>query len=434
MVPASVLAVLGLGGSSAARAAACTGVRVPFAYPIVLKGPPSLFGTRVTNLSAWVWRDGKWGEAPVQVEEVNHRGDYVLDGGLPFTKDSDDGLFDANDEVVLDGAELGDDFRPEEVPPEVAAGVVQSWKVSFCRGDASSGHLLLQSRHRPKPWTGTAAVRFDQAKAEIETSAYRYVFNPKSPALLGEVRFRGAGGERGVIRNSKFMMPLKTPFWMPDLTFRDDDFTSAVESWQSGPVRTIVAVGVKYSAFLSLFKLHLFSELVFYRNRFVIPTVIEFIFDPSSHLKPGSGVAYSLSFPEGRGWQIDGNLTPLPAESPDAVVGSGKTAAATETFVARGHGPDGAFLAQVRVDAKARAMVPPPFLIRAEQFQSEAHQKHWPWLKDLPGDLGVFLDFSRVHRGIYDFGLDLILAPKADETFTDYGPVDTSWQHLPPRK
>lgn len=421
-------------GAAPALAESCSGARVPFDYPIVLKGPPALFDSKVGNFAAWAKRDGKWQGVAVQVEEVNRNGDYVLSGGLPFTKGSDDGFFDANDELALDGAELGDDFVTEDVPAPIAAVARHSWKLSFCRGRQSAGHVLLQSLTAPKLWTRTPEVRFDQAKGEIETSLYRYVFNPKSPALLGEVRLKHPDGERGVIRNSKFQMPIKTPFWLPDLTFKDDDFTSVIESWQSGPVRSIVAVGVKYSAFLKLFKLHLFSELVFYRNRFVIPTVIEFIFDPAAHLKPGSGIAYSLNFPEGRGWEVDGNLTPLPASSPSDVIKSGKTAAATEVFVARGHGPDGSFLAQVRVDAKARAMVPPPFIIRPEQFRSKAHQEHWPWLEALPGDLGVFLDFSRVHKGIYDFGLDLILAPKADETFTDYGTVDTTWQRLPPRK
>ena len=184
---------------------------------------------------------------------------------------------------------------------------------------------------------------------------------------------------------------------------------------------------MKYSSFLSLFKLHLFSELVFYRNRFVIPTVVEFIFDPTKFLAPGSGLAYSLRFPKDRAWKIESNLTPLPARDPDEVVDKGPTAAGTDVFTARGHSKDGAFLVQVRVDEKARKNVPPPFLIRAPEFASKEHQKHWPWLADMPGDLGVYLDFSRIKQGTYNFGLDLLLSPKADESFADYGSVESEW-------
>lgn len=426
VVFAAVLALVALAAGPAR--AACEGPRVGYPYPIVLTDVHLKGAYRVKSFAALARRDGQWLEIPVQVEEKNSKGDYVLDGGLPFTKDSDDGWLDANDEIVFDGQDVGDDFTDKDVTADVRAGATGLWKLAFCKGTGRVGFVLLRSmRQNPPAWPAGNAVAFDSAAQEVRSSLYRYRFHKPNPVLLGEVSLRQRGLEVPVIRDSTFQMPLRTPFWMPDLTFKAKDFTSSIESWQVGPIRTIVAVGVKYSAFLSLFKLHLFSELVFYRNRFVIPTVVEFIFDPTKFLSPGSGLAYSLRFPKHRSWEIESNLTPLPAKDPVEVVEKGPTAAATEIFHARGHSKDGAFLVQVKVDEKARKNVPPPFLIRAGDFESKEQKSHWPWLGEMAGDLGVFLDFSRIKQGTYNFGLDLLLSPKADETFSDFGPVDTEW-------
>ncbi len=409
--------------------AACSGARTRFDYPVVVTNLKLAGSHKVKSFTALAHRgNGQWAEIPVQVEEKNAKGDYVLDGGLPFTKGTDDGWLDDNDEVVFDGKDVGDDFSEADVKDDVRAGTSAMWKLGFCRAGKRIGFVLLRSMWRTPPaWTGGNAVSFDSATGEVRSSLYRYRFNKPNPVLLGEVALRQRGVEVPVIRDSTFQMPLKTPFFMPDMTFKAKDFTSSIESWQVGPIRTIVAVGVKYTAFLSLFKLHLFSELVFYRNKFVVPTVIEFIFDPTKFLAPGSGVAYSLRFPENRSWEIESNLTPLPAKDPVEVVDKGPTAAGTEVFNARGHSKDGAFLVLVKVDEKARKNVPPPFLMRAADFESKDHQMHWPFLKGMAGDLGVYLDFSRIKQGTYNFGLDLLLSPKADESFADYGSVESEW-------
>ena len=434
----TLLLVYAAAAAPAARAAPdCAGPRLGYDYPIVLKGVPVLRGQSVGRFAAFRRvaagpAAARWERVAVQVDEVNAHGDFVLAEGLPFTRGTDDGIFDDNDEIVFDGAALGDDFVEADVPPELRG--VTRWHAGFCRAGHRLGDLLVVNSAVLPPWRGPAQVRFDAKAGEVSSDLYDYKFSPGNPVLLGEVLLRHGAAASPVISSTSFLMPLETPFYMPNMTVRDADFTSSIESWQSGPLRTIVAVGVKYSAFLSLFKLHLFSELVFYRNRFEIPTVIEFIFDPSRFLAPGSGLAYSLRFPPGHAWEIESNLAALPAKDADELVESGPRATSVDSFYAKGSRPEGSFLVQVRVDPKARAQVPPPFLLREADFRSEALAEHWPWLRKIPGDLGVYLDFSQIRKGVYDFGLDLLLSPKAHESFTDYGSVDSHWQVLPSRK
>lgn len=420
----------------AAGFAACPQAKVtkqPYAYPIVLRGPKAVIGARVGGFAAYSKQHGVWRQVPVQVEEVNANGDYVLEGGLPFTRGSDDGRFDDNDEIVVDGVDLGEDFRVEEAAEAPASSWAKRFKVAFCRGDATIGFLLIEAGagKRFDLQSTRDAVTFQRQAGEVVTDLYTYKFDKKNPVLLGQVLLAKGQERVPAISQSTFRMPLRTPFFLPNMTFSEDDLTSSIESWQSGPLRTIVAVGVKYSSFLSLFKLHLFSELVFYRNRFVVPTVVQFVFDPSSVLKAGSGLAYALSFPKGREWQITSNLASLPLASPAEVVERGPRADKDPVYFASGHSLAGSFFVQVRVDEKARRAVPPPFLLKKSDFESAKAAEYWPWLRDLSGDLGVFLDFSQIAKGSYDFGLDLLLSPRADESFTDYGSVDSDWQRLP---
>jgi hypothetical protein len=407
-------------------------------YPVVLRGPKALAGAPVGRFEAYSWqaRGKLWQRIPVQIDEVNARGDYVLSDGMPYTRDTDDGRFDENDELVLWGGDLGDAFAPADVPEhlrlEGAAG--QSWSIAVKRAGRPIGMALLLARslRSPMPARPPAPphVTFSKSDAKVTSSLYEYRFAAGNPALLGEVLLRQAGGTVPVIKDSQFVMPLTTPWYLPNLSFDSHDFSSEIESWQVGPLRTIVAVGVKYTAFLSLFKLHLFSELVFYRNKFEIPTVIEFVFDPSKYLKPGSGIAYALTFPEGHAWEIESNLEALPPIPPQAVAAKGLTAASTDVFYARGSSAQGAFYVQVRVDETARRDVPPPFLFRAPDFKDAAKRQAWPWLERLHGDLGVYLDFAAVKAGNYDFGLDLLLSSKAHESFTDYGYVEAGFQTI----
>lgn len=406
------------------------GARGAYDYPIVERGPKALIGQPVRNLSAYARQaNGTWHRIALQVDEVNAHGDYVLAGGIPYTAGTDDGILDANDEVVLLGEELGADFAAAAIPGWIKSDGASFWKFSAKSASAAIGYALIVSGKVVAPNAAARQVVFDERAGTIVTSAYKYTFAKPNPALLGAVVLPGG---TPLIKSSQFLMPLRTPFFMPNITVLDTDFTSQIECWQSGPIRSIVAVGVNYTSFLSILKLHLFSELVFYRQKFEIPTKIEFIFDPQTLLKPGSGLFYSLHFPDGRGWVIDSNLAALPAAAPDDVVEEGPKAAGTPVFQAQGREAGiGSFLVRVRVDERAKANVPPPFLIRKADFTDPAKNSFWPWIARAPGDLGVFLDISQVRKGIYDFGLDLILSPKADETFKDYGTVNVDWQQLP---
>lgn len=408
-----------------------------YPYPIILKGEQVLYGIPVNYLKVFTWKDGSWREIPSQIDEVNSENDYVLSEGLPYTKNTGNGIYDGKDELVFSGVDAGDSFTEKELKRFDIREAQHAWQAKICRGENFFGSILIVSSKgyaggSPKA-DGVRKVTFDRDKQEVSSGIYRYRFHRSNPVLFGQVWLKDASrkGELEVLSDAAFKMAFNLPWWLPNVSLEDKDFVSTVECWQSGPVRTIIAVGVKFKSFLSFFDFHMFSELVFYENLFQIPTVIEFAFDPAHFLKPGSGLVYSVKFAGGRSWDIETNLVDLPAKSAAEVAAAKINSKGTPIFFATGHRPEGSFLVKVRVDERARSMVPPPFLIRKDMFGSDPWKKYWPWMNDFRGDLGLFLDIANVRQGTYDFGLDLVLSSKAQEDFKDYGSVETDWQPLP---
>ena len=415
----------------------CAGDRIAYDFPIVLRGASELYGAKLRGISAFRFLDGKWESVPVQIDEVNSSGDYVLENGLPYTSKTGDNVYNGNDEFSIEGRSLGDEFSLEQVPREFHQNTAAAFlfrKLRFCAGKQYIGTVLLRLGPETAPIVPVqAAVHFQENPAQISSDIYRYEFEKKNPVLLGQVWLRSEKDDTGnisehqVIEKSSFVMPLRLPWWAPNFTLTDSNFISSIECWRSGPVRSIVAVGVKFRSFLSLFNLHMFSELVFYRNKFQVPTEIQFTFDPSSYLRPGSGLFYSLTFPAGKGWEVETNLEDLPPVSAKEVKDRGRTALSQEVFYARGRRPEGGFVVNVRVDPAARKLVPPPFFVRKEMFLDPVYLKPWPDILGPGGDMGVYLDISGVRTGVYDFGLDLLLSRKADEMLRDYGSVEAQW-------
>lgn len=399
---------------------------------VVQRGVPELRGYNIDDFRAFAKRGKKWEVIPLQIDEVNRRGDLVLADGMPFTRNSDDRIFDDNDDFVLRGSDLGDDFNLKTIPKDYKRSAAH-WKVDVCAGENYAGSaLIVHDVSLPKYAAAQPDVIFDRQTLVATSSFYRYVFRKEHPALLGQVFLRDGAGESPVFADSSFRMPLVLPWWAPNFTWSPNHFKSEVESWQVGPIRTVVAVGVKLRNFLSAFNFHMFSELVFYKQHFQIPTVIEFTFDPASYFKPGSGVGYSLSFAKGTSWSIDTNLVELPQNGPDTAVADSKRASDFPHFFAKGSSDKAAFYVKVRVDRQAAMLVPPPYIVRHEMFGQTPWAREWPWLRDLRGDLGIFIDISRVRKGTYDFGLDLVLASKADDVAPSwFESLRTTWHPHP---
>ncbi|MGE0174115.1 MAG: hypothetical protein AB7T49_15060 [Oligoflexales bacterium] len=399
-----------------------------FVRPIVFGADASAFSKNVRNFSAWRYKDRQWRQIPIQIDERNEKNEYVLDSGMPFTKDTDDGMLDSNDEIVVKGSDLGDDFTPKDIPADLVGQAQRTWKLRFCSGEEKFGFLLLAVRqYRSNKASSSVAVKF--ARDKIVTQRYAYQFRKTHPVLLGALDILYGGTAVKLFASSRFNVAFRLPFWLPDFTLTEESFSSEIESWQEGPIRTIVAVGVKLKKFLSMFDFHMFSELVFYENSFQIPTSLEFPFDPDEWLKPGSGLAYFVKLAEPEKWAISSNVETLPLVPAPAPKGVAKE------YWALAEGKYGAIAMKIDISSENNEFFPHPYFFRSNMAKAKPWHKEWPWLRDMVGDFGVFVDISSVQRGAYNFSLDLILDSKADlsvdKVFTF---PKVSWEMLNPNQ
>lgn len=400
-------------------------------FPLVFNASSKFHGARAVKLQAWKYKGKKWVQVALQVDERDADGSYVLEQGLPYTKYNDDGFIDSNDELSLHANSLGDSFTTRQLSQKVLRGLVRWARVDFCTNQKTTylGSVLIgESRdHQIQP---SYRPLFDRQKSLVETAKYLYQFRSQQPMLMGDVKLKTPSGAIDVFAGSSFVMPLLPKFFLlPSFHFGEDDFSSEIEAWRSGPVRSIVAVGAKMRKFFSVIDLHLFSELIFYEDFFQIPTQIEFIFDPSRYLSRGSGLAYILKNKPGIDWVLESNLEPLPEAGPDQ--GPIKKTAFEHSpegiFQVRGTSAVGSFAANVRVDTKALLQAPPPYLLGQEAFTRPTFKKAWPWLEHLKGSLGVFIEISGVKTGSYDFALDVALSNQAHDGFADFQTVGAFW-------
>lgn len=419
--------------------ASCIPTNSPRSYrfPVVLKVPKALIGYEVNHFEAWSFKRGQWGQIAVQVDEINKDNSYVLEEGIPYTKNTGTGVSKAVDEISFKGTQIGETFTPEQITPTLKSRFQAFQRLDVCATDgAYLGSALVGATVVANPELSWKPL-FNRSTRTVAASAYRYVFGEKRPMLIGDVYLKSGGAEVPVFADSTFFMPMYPSFWLlPGIKFDETDFDSEIECWRSGPVRSIVAVGAKMKKFFSIVNLHLFSELVFYEDFFQIPTQIEMTFDASKYLDYGSGLAYILRYPAGGKWVVASNLDLLPS-SPDDLEGkSGKPRKTAKehspegVFRAWGTRAEGSFLAQVRVDQKAIDQVPPPFLVEERMFDQKPWKSEWRWLRNTQGNLGVYLDISQVKKGLYDFTLDLMLSSKSGDTFQDFHRLDVSWEKV----
>lgn len=410
---------------------ACS-VKKDFPYPIVVHADSNAHGFSVRWLSGWSYDGRTWQRVPFQVDEVNARGEYVLAEGLPYTAASDDGLLDGKDEISFYGSHLGKDFAYEDAPAPLRQSALRLWKVKVCDGPALLGHLLVVADPTTPPMG--EVTRLDLDAKEIHTPRYRYRFHRDHPVLLGDVWLRDEKGKEAPLFDaSAFRLAFRLPWYLPDVTLTENNFHSSIESWQSGPVRTIVAVGVKLKKLFSLFDFHMFSELVFYDNFFQIPTVMEFPLDAGRVLKAGSGLAYAIRFAEPAKWRFESDLRTLPPEGPRNLQGYGS--AARKQYMAAVTGPQGVIAMRVVLDSPQESLyLPAPYAVTKAMFADAGARQNWPWLSGLEGDSGIFVDISSVREGIYNFRLDLLLESGAN---TEIHEILTSpkadWVTLVPR-
>lgn len=379
---------------------------------IIINGDPSIVGYNIEHFTAYNYStaNSKWEEILIQIDEKNLHNDYVLDQGIPYTKDTDDKVFDLNDEMVIKVTDFKDCFNYNQIPQNILTQSLNLWRITIPDNNTNRCVLLVYSKIKIINNPNNETIKYDIHHQTIKTPVYNYIFNKQYPALLGKTYINDLMQSNFVrqplITNSDFKIFFRTKWFLPNFMLSKEDFTSSIECWKIGPLRTIVAVGLQYKKLFSFIKLHFFSELIFYENSFEIPTVIEFPINAPKVLNNGSGIFYFASFNDFKNWKITTNLQSVFTQKELKKIFLAPNTFKTPLYALLQKNNKNIYI-EVKVEDSILQTIFPPIIFYKEQ--SFANLFQWDWINSINFDIGMYIDFSKVKKNMYKFKLNLFI-------------------------
>ncbi len=312
--------------------------------PVVLPGFKIRSATRYPISTYRVFRSDSTGKAvpiPFQIDEINEWGDYVLDLGGDITKNTGNGIFDLQDELVLMGDDVGPAIVPTTWPSGTQPSIIYELRFRMMKSaDGTMPNFEMQSQvhpsnstastqqtpasssqdgavyvavffRKPPPPSTQTYVQFNVAKGEVVSSRYRYEFDKKNYLVVNGVDMLKKNSEGSAPTSSASADPLSIPLLNSSTFFMKADLKyfvtvlanhrsvdSKIEAYKIGPVRSVVRVSFFYSFLKLKFELGMYTEVSFFSNSVVLPAIMYNPLDGPKSLNRGSGFYYGFSVKE----------------------------------------------------------------------------------------------------------------------------------------
>jgi hypothetical protein len=249
---------------------------------------------------------------PYQVDEFDRKGRVVCPEGKDPRKDTDGGLLDANDELVIMAADLGD-RAPRGLYPGTARAVSEVEVVDPDTGEKAWFYVF--DFDAPPPPSPVAYVHYDPERDRAESPLYILDFNEERSILLDDLRIKHPDGSPGpnLIDRIKIRTAFKTRLYIT-FHFNEEDISTHVTAYKNGPVRSIRSADYYLRLFFIKVTPSAHVDYLFYKNGVVGPSELNVPFNPKILLRRGSRAISGLDFDSSiHGWKFyDGkNRTPI---------------------------------------------------------------------------------------------------------------------------
>lgn len=365
-----------------------------FKVPIIIPGPDlaPLYGCDLKKFTAmrFVKRGKKLLEdfVPLQFDQRNTEGNYVLPNGLGYTRNSDDGLLDDNDELSFMGTDTGD--QAPKTHPDFGSRSVYEIQLTDPTTKKQQYFYLVYDPIRALPRSHKYYVAFDPKKNRVVTLRYEYIFQADNYLLPKTVRIGG----QNILSEAEYLYYFDIPYF-PNVTFRSSDFRALLEEWRVGPIRAILAIGIRYKVFFMEVKTSLFSEISFFLNQVTFPTVVDFPVDGSKVFNPGTGIYYGFNF---FGATYDTNLRLLTKVAEMKQINQ----AGLRMPYIKGRQRDTEVFVRLNPDFdKDTQKILEPQVYDRSKNPSKAVLKSRSWLADTKTPLGIYVDLSGAKKRKY---------------------------------
>jgi hypothetical protein len=199
----------------------------------------SLVGTSIEHLFVYTYTGADWGgQIPIQVDEVTATDSYTT---------TEDGLLDANDEIVFMAMDLGDQ-APDMASLSTTLPISATWfeiEVTDPTDPAKKGWAYLVRSSVLTSSMSTDYVDYMTATQRITTSHYELGL---ATTHSGLDYLALSGSSVDVLDRTKLRVALDTPLGPVTLTEDDPTEVPPVVLVKDGPVRLILERGVSISS------------------------------------------------------------------------------------------------------------------------------------------------------------------------------------------
>jgi hypothetical protein len=228
---------------------------------------PAAFRVAVARLTLWRLRGGTLQPVPFQVDERDASGQLALPNGVEPSQDESPGVFDDNDLLVFAARDLGDQG------PVVDAAEIQV--TDPLTGESRWAYVRLDAR---MPAGMPDEVEYDAGADLIRARAYSLTLGTHVPTAFS-FRDGNGGYGRNLLDRLKARVTARVFWGLLEFHRDEDDVTTVLLAWKSGPVRVIHRSELQVRLGYGLRPPKIVAEDFYTADTFESPIIVRLPFD-----------------------------------------------------------------------------------------------------------------------------------------------------------
>jgi len=201
--------------------------------PLIIKGSdaPQLCKRSLDQFEVFAMHDGKLVAIPFQIDQINSDGSYVLPEGPAPVVPSHPDVLDANDELVMVIADLGERAKSYAELPSDAFEIETSDPLG---GPPRYAYLATDAHPVRSP---LRYVEYDGAKNTVETDRYRFGYTRGVPSDYAPQSHAHENGSNVLDRFKIRVRATVLKFFY--FNVNEDNVDNRLVAWKAGPVRVV---------------------------------------------------------------------------------------------------------------------------------------------------------------------------------------------------
>lgn len=245
--------------------------------PIVLVGKqlPTLIGEHPNSIYGLSFRNNSWVRFPIQIDHKGKANEYLF-------KDSEQLLFDANDELVFmakDASTVPADF---DLADEFKTVVPLTLVDPVSQNKAWVNIVVVQPGAKPPAGAVQDYISYNDAEHAIVTDTIKVEFSKQKPMLIENLYWKDATTGKFNADVLDTMKLLHTGKFLRTVPFRrtHNDYKSSVSGVIDGPIRVIRRTKNNVRIVWQLKSPSIFIDYIIYPHTMIMDMILDIPFSP----------------------------------------------------------------------------------------------------------------------------------------------------------